>query len=217
MSSSAKLFNNLILGNGNWRQDEAWIILVVGGVKWTLLPKEFYSDSPRGRGLNSQPFDWEAGTLPLSYCQPNFSALSQSLWIKVDRFKRGGGLTCTSLENRAAIVVALFFVRWRFKTVLVSQMTAQSYLQWKSQRLPVATTVLSRWLSSFLSWASSGRAKQQLDNNLSCLGASHFYIWDGRLWLLMMAWFWVVGMVELPSIGLKILKHHHFQTMMALK
>ena len=43
-------------GDGNWRQAEAWIVLVAG--------------AHSGRGSNTQPSDWEADTLPPSYCRP---------------------------------------------------------------------------------------------------------------------------------------------------
>jgi len=40
------------------------------------------------------------------------------------------------------------------------------------------------------------------------------FVW--KTMILMMASFWVVDMVELPSVGLKILKLHLFQIVMAI-
>jgi len=36
-------------------------------LRWTLLPKEHYGGSVNGCGSNTQPSNWEADTLPLSY------------------------------------------------------------------------------------------------------------------------------------------------------
>jgi len=38
-----------------------------GRLRWTLLPKEHYGNSLSGRGSKTQPSNWEADTLPLSY------------------------------------------------------------------------------------------------------------------------------------------------------
>ena len=38
-----------------------------GRFGWTLLPKECYGSSLSGRGSTTQPSNWEADTLPLSY------------------------------------------------------------------------------------------------------------------------------------------------------
>ena len=62
-------------GDGNWRQAEAWIVLLAGAVEVNaILPKERYGNSFRGCGSNNQPSYWESDILPLSYL---FSAFGQ--------------------------------------------------------------------------------------------------------------------------------------------
>ena len=39
-----------------------------GRLRWTLLLKKRYGNSLSGCGSNTQPSNWEADTLPLSYC-----------------------------------------------------------------------------------------------------------------------------------------------------
>jgi len=43
-----------------------------GRLRWRLLPKERYGNSPSGRGSNTQPSKWGADTLPLSHCRSQF-------------------------------------------------------------------------------------------------------------------------------------------------
>ena len=58
------------------------ICFLPGRLRWTFLPKD-YVDSLSGRGPNTQPSNWEADTLTLSYRRPNVvemrSSRSQSL------------------------------------------------------------------------------------------------------------------------------------------
>jgi len=58
--------NAMDLFDANWRQTEAWMMLLPGQLRWTLLPKERYGEPLRGRGSSAQPSSWEADTLPLS-------------------------------------------------------------------------------------------------------------------------------------------------------
>ena len=55
-------------GDGNWRRAEAWIVLLAGQLRRTLLSKERYGNLLSGCGSNTQPSNWEADTLPVSYC-----------------------------------------------------------------------------------------------------------------------------------------------------
>jgi len=52
--------------DSNWRQAKPELHFLPGQLRWTLLPKERYGNSLSGRGSNTQPFNWEADTLPLS-------------------------------------------------------------------------------------------------------------------------------------------------------
>ena len=51
------------------RPKPEWCFLP-GRLRWTLLPKECYSNSLSGCGSNTQPSNWEAVPLRLSYCRP---------------------------------------------------------------------------------------------------------------------------------------------------
>ena len=45
------------------------VCFLPGRLRWTLLPKERYGNSLSGCGSTTQPSNWEADTLPLSYCR----------------------------------------------------------------------------------------------------------------------------------------------------
>jgi len=55
------------------------ICFLLGQLGWMPLPKERYSNSLSGRGSNTQPFNWEADTLPLSSCLP---FVKQPIWFQ---------------------------------------------------------------------------------------------------------------------------------------
>jgi len=61
---------------------------LLGRLRWTLLRKERYGESLSGRGSNTQPFNWEADTLQLSYrcpCWPWFLGfvIDPTSWLKI--------------------------------------------------------------------------------------------------------------------------------------
>jgi len=49
------------------------LCFLLGQLRWTLLPKERYSNSLNGCGSHTQPSNWEVDILPLSYCRPQLS------------------------------------------------------------------------------------------------------------------------------------------------
>jgi len=46
------------------------VCFLPGRLRWTLFPVDRYGNSFSGRGSNTQPSSWVAGTLPLSYWRP---------------------------------------------------------------------------------------------------------------------------------------------------
>jgi len=58
-------------------------------LRWPLLPKERYGNSLSGCGSSTQPSNWEADILPLSYCRP------QSLHLNIGKI--GTQLVCCTL------------------------------------------------------------------------------------------------------------------------
>ena len=74
-------------GDGNWRQADAWSLLLAWRLGWTLLPEDRSDDSVCGRGSNTQPSHWEADTLPLSYCSKvEISALGSCFFFPLQDY-----------------------------------------------------------------------------------------------------------------------------------
>jgi len=71
-------------GDSNWRQAEAWIVLLAGAVEVNALAKERYGNS-LNYGSNTQPSNWEADTFPLNYCRSHlvYLALLLQPWLYV--------------------------------------------------------------------------------------------------------------------------------------
>jgi len=53
---------------GGRPKPELWFL--PGRLRWTILLMERYGNSLSGRGSNTQPYNWEADTLPKSCCRP---------------------------------------------------------------------------------------------------------------------------------------------------
>jgi len=62
----AHRFFLLILMTASGGRPKPELCFLPGWLRWTLLPKEHYGNSLSGCGLNTQPSNWEADTLPLS-------------------------------------------------------------------------------------------------------------------------------------------------------
>ena len=60
----------LVTANGRPKPE---LCFLPGRLRWTLLPKEHYSNSLSGCGSNTQPSNWEADTLPLNYCRASMA------------------------------------------------------------------------------------------------------------------------------------------------
>jgi len=76
--------NDLCDDNGSCR---SLSLLLAWQLKWTLLPKEYCGKSLSGCGSIDQPFDWDAGTVPLSYCRPRVFYFS--IIIRTTLFQTG--------------------------------------------------------------------------------------------------------------------------------
>jgi len=62
---------------GGWPKPE--FCFMPRQLRWTLLPKERYGNSLNGRGSNTQPSNWEADTLSLSYCHSLLNTSSDDI------------------------------------------------------------------------------------------------------------------------------------------
>jgi len=88
------------------------LCFLLGQLRWTFLPKELYSNSLSGRGLNTQPFDWEADTstelLPppvvKCYFEINVDDLPSIFW----------GWVCSWGGRLWADLVRACFCEWSF-------------------------------------------------------------------------------------------------------
>ena len=60
-------FFNLILMTAIGSRPKPEICFLSGLLRWTFLPKERYGDPLSGRGSNTEPYNWEADTVTLSY------------------------------------------------------------------------------------------------------------------------------------------------------
>jgi len=70
-----------------------------GRFRWTFLPKERCGDSLSGCGSNTQPFNWETDTLPLSYPRRFYRN------FKLPSF---GGSFCPILSSKPSYLLHVF-------------------------------------------------------------------------------------------------------------